>query len=65
MFPATAEARLNDAKLLVHRGAHRAEELLDQGKTHIKRHPVIAVTGAFVLGFGAGVLVGSTLLRRR
>lgn len=61
MIPATVEARLNEAKLFAHRGAHRAEELLDEGTTHIKRHPLITVTGAFFAGLGIGILVGWSL----
>lgn len=64
MFPATAEERLNQAKLFVNRGAHRAEELLDEGTTHIKRHPLLSVTGAFFAGLSIGMVVGWTMRRK-
>ncbi len=56
--------RFDEAKVLARRGAHRAEEFLDEGKVHIKRHPVAAVTGSFVLGLGIGILVGWTMRRK-
>ncbi len=56
--------RFDEAKVLARRGAHRAEEFLDQGQMHIKRHPIAAVTGSFVLGLGIGILVGWTMRRK-
>ena len=56
--------RFDDAKVFARRGAHRAEEYLDQGQTHIKRHPVAAVTVSFALGLGLGVLLGWTMRRK-
>lgn len=56
--------RLDQAKVLARRGAHRTEELLEDGRVHIKRHPVAAVTGGFALGIGIGMLMGCTLRRK-
>jgi ElaB/YqjD/DUF883 family membrane-anchored ribosome-binding protein len=56
--------RLEDARLLVRRGAHRAEELVGEGEKHVRRHPTAAVTGIFVLGLGIGVLVGLAFRRK-
>ncbi len=56
--------RLDEARLLARRGAHRAEELLDESKVHIRRHPAAALTGAFALGLGIGMLLGWTVRRK-
>jgi ElaB/YqjD/DUF883 family membrane-anchored ribosome-binding protein len=56
--------RLADAKLIARRSAHRAEELLEEGEKHIRRHPTAAVTGIFLLGLGIGALAGWTLQRK-
>jgi ElaB/YqjD/DUF883 family membrane-anchored ribosome-binding protein len=56
--------RLQDARAFARRGAHRAEEMIDRGEKHVRRHPTAAVTGIFVLGLGIGVLVGWTLRRK-
>lgn len=56
--------RLADAKVLARRSAHRAEELLEQGEKHVRRHPAAAVIGIFALGLGIGALVGWTLRRK-
>lgn len=56
--------RFDDAKVLARRSAHRAEEIVDEGRTHIKRHPVAAVVGCFLLGLGIGTVVGWTLRRK-
>lgn len=58
------QERLQDAKVIARRSAHRAEELLEEGEKHIRRHPTAAVTGIFVLGLGIGGLVGWTLRRK-
>lgn len=56
--------RVEDARVLARHSAHRAEELIEKGEKHIRRHPSAAVTGIFVLGVGIGVLVGWTLRRK-
>ncbi|MDT8070163.1 MAG: hypothetical protein ROO76_18510 [Terriglobia bacterium] len=56
--------RYDEAKQLARRGTHRAEELFDESKLHIKRHPVAAVAGSFSLGLGIGILLGWTLRRK-
>ena len=56
--------RLVDAKVIARRSAHRAEELLEEGEKHVRRHPTAAVTGIFVLGLAIGGLVGWTLRRK-
>ncbi len=56
--------RFDEARLVARRSAHAAEEFLDQGRIHIKRHPVAAVTGSFALGLGIGVLLGWALRRK-
>lgn len=54
----------DDAKVLARRSAHRTEELLDGSRTHIKRHPLAAVTGGFALGLGVGFVMGWVLRRK-
>jgi hypothetical protein len=56
--------RLDNAKVVARRSAHRAEKIFDEGKTHIKRHPVAAVFGSFLLGLSIGTVVGWTLRRK-
>jgi len=56
--------RLDEAKVFARRHVHRAEGFLDKGKTHIRRHPAVAITGSFSLGLGIGMLVGWTLRRK-
>jgi len=56
--------RFDDAKVLARHSGHRAEEFFDEGKTHIKRHPVAAVIGCFLLGLSIGTVVGWTLRRK-
>lgn len=58
------QQRLQDAKVLTRRGAHRAEELFEEGEKHVRRHPAAAVAGTFVLGLGIGLLVGWALRRK-
>ncbi len=56
--------RLEDAKVIARRSAHRAEELFEEGEEHVRRHPTAVVTGVFVLGLGIGGLVAWTLRRK-
>lgn len=56
--------RLDEAKVFARRHVHRAEGFLHKGKTHIRRHPAVAITGSFSLLLGIGMLVGWTLRRK-
>lgn len=56
--------RFDEAKLFARRSARRADELVEDGKKHIRRHPAAAVTGTFLLGLGIGVVVGLSIRRR-
>ena len=45
-------------------GGDAAEEFLDDTTQRVQRHPVLTVAATFVVGFGAGALVGWMIKRK-
>lgn len=56
--------RFDETKTVAKRGVRAAEELLDDTRSHIKKHPATSVAGAFVAGLLLGTVAG-WLIRRK
>ena len=57
------EDGVNAAKRAVKQGRRAAEDLVDDAKYQVKRHPLNAVGISFSVGLGLGALIGILLAR--
>jgi ElaB/YqjD/DUF883 family membrane-anchored ribosome-binding protein len=53
------------ARRVARQGGYAAEELLDDTKRCVKRHPIETVVTTFVAGIAAGALIGWMMKRRQ
>jgi len=58
------EDGLGVARRVAKRGGDAAEELLDDTKTRLQRHPIETVVVTFVVGVTAGMVIGWMMKRR-
>jgi ElaB/YqjD/DUF883 family membrane-anchored ribosome-binding protein len=56
--------QLDETKIVAKRGVRAAEELLDDTRSHIKKHPATSVAGAFVAGLLLGAVAGWMIRRK-
>lgn len=60
----TLQDKFDSARRVAKKGAHAAEELLDETKQQIKRRPIGFIGATFFVGMLAGAVIGWTARRK-
>lgn len=59
------EEKYDEARRVIRRGQHAAEDLVDETSYRIKRDPLASVAVTFGVGLGLGLLIGALVKRDR
>ncbi len=60
----TLQDKFESARRVAKKGAHAAEELLDETKQQVKRRPLGFIGATFVVGMLAGAFIGWAVRRK-